>query len=94
MEALQHPSLSAHFHRYPNPSSFNPACLRGVPTVPDTFCTIELQCACDCFVVCTVCECVYRYSLSLRAFVCAYCVVCMHANMCACGKIEMVSPVT
>ncbi len=77
MEALQHPSLSAHFHRYPNPSSFNPACLRGVPTVPDTFCTIELQCACDCFVVCTVCECVYRYSLSLMH-------LCVHTVWYAC----------
>lgn len=34
---LQHPSLSAHSHRYPYPSSSNHARLSGVPTVPDAF---------------------------------------------------------
>lgn len=30
----------------------------------------------------------------LCVFLCAHCMVCMHENMCACGKIEIVSPVT
>lgn len=55
-------------------------------------CTKELHDECNCVVapqnnLCIEIACLCEHEN-------AYCVVCMHANMCACGKIEIVSPVT
>lgn len=49
-----------------------------------TWCTVQLQCN------------VYTVWVCMNAFgtVCAYTVVYTYTNMCACGKIEIVSPVT